>query len=140
MQIDNHETICLIYSPDLTTLNYPDDLLIHTAFNNELSMHLKPYIERNEKIYSLSSHGLLIRLKKSNEMRIASFYHIVNSYVFIWNCRQIHFHCGISYTKGKIDAIAASNLFIILSEKIPTSIKNNHPEIVELYDIKYRFI
>lgn len=140
MQIDNHETICLIYSPDLTTLNYPDDLLIRTAFNNELSMHLKPYIERNEKIYSLTSHGLLILLKHSNEMRLASFYRIVNSYFFIWNYRQIHFQCGISYTKGKIDAIAASDLFIILSEKIPTSIKNNHPESVKLDDIMYRFM
>lgn len=46
MQINNHETICLIHSPDLTMLNYHDDLLIRTAFNSKLSQHLKPFIKK----------------------------------------------------------------------------------------------
>lgn len=52
MHIDNHETICLIHSPDLTMLNYHDDLLIRTAFNSKLSQHLKPFIKNNENIFT----------------------------------------------------------------------------------------
>lgn len=114
MQIDNHETICLIHSPDFTTLDYPDELLIRAEFNSKLSNHLKPFVRINEKIYSLTGYGLLVKLTCSNKIRLTSLYKIVNSYVFTWNSSQIHFHCGISYTNGKIDSIAASDLFIIL--------------------------
>lgn len=48
MNINNHDTICLIHSPDLTRLSYPDDLEIRTSFNSEFSRHLETSIEKNE--------------------------------------------------------------------------------------------
>lgn len=140
MKIYNQETICLIHSPDLTALNYHDDLSIRDSFNSKLSKYLKSFLEESEKIYSLTGHGLLIRLKHSNEIRLSTLYQIVNAYVFTWDNRQIHFHCGISYITGKIDSIAATHLFIILSEKIHTSIKNDCPESVNVDGAMFWFI
>lgn len=127
MNINNHDTICLIHSPDLTMLSYPDDLEIRTSFNSGLSRHLKTFIEKNEKIYPITGHGLLIILKNSNRMRLSSLYQIVNSYEYTWNSQQIDFTCGISYTMGEVDSITASHLFNILSDHIYVSLKNGGP-------------
>lgn len=116
MNINNHDTICLIHSPDLTRLSYPDELEIRTSFNSELSRHLETIIEKNEKTYPITGHGLLIILKNSNKIRLPSLYQIVNSYEYTWNNHQIDFTCGISYTMGKVDSITASHLFNILSD------------------------
>jgi hypothetical protein len=134
MKTKNGESFCLIHSPDLTKLSYPDDLTIRSAFNDELSRHLKNFIIYGEKIYSLTGHGLLVKLKESNEERLHSLYQMVHAYQFFWGNHQINFHCGVSYTTGEIISKTAVSIFELLAKKIPLSLKKKCPERVFLND------
>lgn len=132
MKIKNTESLCLIYSPDLTNLNYPDDLAIRSAFNYELSQHLKSFLRHGDKTYGLTGHGMFVKLKESNETRLYSLYQIVNAYQFSWKNNRINFHCGVSYTAGDSNSKTAILIFDLLSSKIHLSLKNRRPERIFL--------
>lgn len=134
MIIKDKESLCLIHSPEITPLSYPDDLIIRSTFNDELSQHLKIFLMTGEKIYSLTGHGLFVRLIESSEARLFSLYQIVNAYRYSWNGQRINFQCGVSYTTGNTNSKTATFIFNLLSKKIHLSIKNKRPESVHLDD------
>lgn len=134
MIIKDRESLCLIHPPELTSLSYPDDLIIRSTFNDGLIQHLKNFLISGEKIYSLTGHGLFVRLIESSEARLFSLYQIVNAYRYSWNGQRINFQCGVSYTTGNTNSKTAIFIFNLLSNKIYHSLKNKCPEPVHLDD------
>ena len=130
MKIKNEKSVCLIYSPDLTQLSFPDNLIIRSIFNDDLSRHLKHFFTQGEKIYSLTGHGLLVKLKESNKIRMDTLYQLIKTYQFSWINHQIHFNCGVTYTRGDINEMSTTLIFDLLSDRISLSLKNDRPEPV----------
>lgn len=130
MKIKNEASVCLIYSPDLTQLSFPDNLVIRSVFNDDLSRHLKHFFTQGEKTYSLTGHGLLVKLKESNKIRVDTLYQLIKTYQFSWINHQVHFNCGVAYTCGDINQKATNLIFDLLSDKINLSLTNGRPEPV----------
>lgn len=134
----NKGAFCLVYAPNLTTLDYPDDLTIRSKFNDRLSQQLKTLLDDHEKIYSISGHGLLIKLNDSSDEKSLLIYKIANSYQYSRSNCQINLHCGVSYTTGNIVSKNASIIFDLLSQKIHLSIENQRPEKISLDENEWK--